>query len=829
MIRAIDEANIKAFCVEARPHKDFCRANWWRDMDIILDEAQRRDMKVWILDDKHFPTGYANGGALSAPLQQRRRSLCRQSVEVRGGRIIELELEKYIHPKPKFSAISLGLQLYTGGGKLPQKLGTDELFSVTACSASQCIDLMPHISGGRLCWKAPAGDWSIQICSLSHNAGTHRDYINMMDRDACRIQIDQVYEPHFAHYGDQFGTVIAGFFSDEPELGNGDYLNHGNVLGTEQDLPWSDELADRLAQRLGEGWQSQLALLWYNGHDAAETARVRYAYMDTVTRLVEEDFSRQIGEWCQSHGVEYIGHVIEDNNQHARTSTSLGHYFRGLKYQTMAGIDDIGGQVHPGGEDAHIRSIMGFTSDGEFYHYALGKLGASLGALNPRMQGRAMCEIFGNYGWSEGVRLEKYLLDHFLVRGINYFVPHAFTCSSYPERDCPPHFYAQGHNPQYRHFGALMQYANRMSSLLSGGRVVAPVAILYHGEAEWTGRCMLMQKPARALQDRQIDFLFVPSDVFAEREFYRTKLGAQLVVNGQGFHAVVVPYAQFLTPETADALLELREHGCRVILLENVPDGLTDGSPIPAALKACEIMPLEALAAQLVDLQTLRLDPASDRIRVLHYRGDQELLLLVNEGGTIYEGTTRLPLKGPLCVYDPWNNRLEQLDSFADGSIRLRLEPSHALVIVPRDDRMAETPLRLRGQVTELVNFTRCVCRGIDYPHFGPAESVKDIEPYSRRHPGFSGILRYETEILAGEHFTGLEIADAGEAVEVFVNGHSAGIQIVPGFRYDLTPLCQTGKNRLRIEVATTLERERGGRKNAAPTGLLGPVRLYRE
>lgn len=30
-------------------------------MDIILAEAEKRGMRVWILDDKHFPTGYANG------------------------------------------------------------------------------------------------------------------------------------------------------------------------------------------------------------------------------------------------------------------------------------------------------------------------------------------------------------------------------------------------------------------------------------------------------------------------------------------------------------------------------------------------------------------------------------------------------------------------------------------------------------------------------------------------------------------------------------------------------------------------------------------------
>ena len=38
-----------------------------------------------------------------------------------------------------------------------------------------------------------------------------------------------------------------------------------------------------------------------------------------------------------------------------------------------------------------------------------------------------MCEIFGAYGWMEGTKLMKWLVDHMLVRGINWLVPHAFS------------------------------------------------------------------------------------------------------------------------------------------------------------------------------------------------------------------------------------------------------------------------------------------------------------------------------------------------------------------------------------------------------------------
>ena len=60
-IRRIRDSGCRALCVESRPHPDFCGPDWWADMDIILAECEKLGMKVWILDDKRFPTGYANG------------------------------------------------------------------------------------------------------------------------------------------------------------------------------------------------------------------------------------------------------------------------------------------------------------------------------------------------------------------------------------------------------------------------------------------------------------------------------------------------------------------------------------------------------------------------------------------------------------------------------------------------------------------------------------------------------------------------------------------------------------------------------------------------
>lgn len=112
------------------------------------------------------------------------------------------------------------------------------------------------------------------------------------------------------------------------------------------------------------------------------------------------------------------------------------------------------------------------------------------------------------------------------------------------------------------------------------------------------------------------------------------------------------------------------------------------------------------------------------------------------------------------------------------------------------------------GRELPLEGWRRSTCAGIDYPAFGGAKPVSLPDNLAEEQPAFSGLVRYGSAFeLPGPGRVTLELTDAYEGVEVFVNGKSAGIQIVPPFRYDLTPLTNEGRNTLTIEVATTLER----------------------
>ena len=84
----------------------------------------------------------------------------------------------------------------------------------------------------------------------------------MCDRRAVRLFIDTVYEAHYARYKQYFGNVLEGFFSDEPELGNGHLYDKGKKISELDDYPFSDEVEMELRNLWQEQYLANTALLF---------------------------------------------------------------------------------------------------------------------------------------------------------------------------------------------------------------------------------------------------------------------------------------------------------------------------------------------------------------------------------------------------------------------------------------------------------------------------------------------------------------------------------------------------------------------------------------
>ena len=807
-IDKVCESNIRAICVEARPHPDFAGDHWWSDMDFILSEARARGLEVWLLDDDHFPTGHAVGVFEGGKHPLSNQFLACFCMDVVG--------------PVKNGTVAMANVPFTDGEVVAAVACPRVEEGTTAVDVTKGVDVTGLIKNGWLRWNVPEGLWRVFLFYTTHRGNGKIDYFNILDSASVRMLIDQVYEPHYARYKDDFGKTFRGFFSDEPEFGNLPGYNFQARLGRQMKyIPWSGELEQRLRTRWGESFALYLPVLWYDAAEQEETGKIRYAYMDETTKQLKTAFADQLHDWCAERGVMHIGHIIEDDNSHGRLGCSTGHYFRSISGMGMAGIDVVLLQIMPGMDQTYHQWIAS-DRDGEFFHYGLARMGSSLAHVDPGKNGDSMCEIFGAYGWQEGISLMKWLADHMMVRGVNHFVPHAFSPKEYPDPDCPPHFYARGKNPQFPYFAGLMDYMNRICHLITGGRAVSQVAVLYHADAEWAGEAMLFQKPVRVLTEHQIDCDVVPADLFTTENPYGMSFdGRQIHVAKQSYEMLVIPGSKYLPEPVARFCQKALASGFPVIFAGRRPDYLCedvhDEQALVDELKQCPVIPLHALGKAVKDkiVPTVETEDDQPKLRTYCHLTDSGLVVLCFNESTTQTLETKILIRGSASFaarYDAYENRLYRLPcEQKEGAVcvPLHLEVGEACVLVMTKSE-ADAPLyQAPAQVGEPVRgpwevtfseVGETVYRPLSRVEEGA--SFPDLTDWAVERQ-FCGTLRYETKIDSAKPCTeSLRLPAAVDAAEVFVNGKSVGKRIGAPYCYPL-PL-REGENTVEIVLSTT-------------------------
>jgi hypothetical protein len=256
---------------------------------------------------------------------------------------------------------------------------------------------------------------------------------------------------------------------------------------------------------------------------------------------------------------------------------------------------------------------------------------------------------------------------------------------------------------------------------------------------------------------------------------------------------------------------------------------------MPEVIMCCDVVQLNKLMDYVLkhELQEITMSPPNDRVRVMHYTTENDLYYLFNEGETVYKGKVMVPTCGKAYVYDAWNNivyKMNYKQTEFGTELAVSLEPGKSLIVVFNeiDESLLNESVKISGSKIELNKFKQSICKSIEYPNFKEERDINTLVSYSLTDKKFSGFIRYETFVdLEKCHSIILKITDAYEGVEVFVNGKSAGIQVVPSFIFDITSLCVIGQNNIMIEVATTLERENKKAKDDSYTGITGNVNLY--
>ena len=760
-LERIYDSGIRSVCLESRTHEDFGYAEWWSDVRMIMEFCRERGMHVWILDDKHFPSGNANDAFYKE-----------ENAHLRPWGITE----RHIDVAGPLKDCNVMVDCW-------KETPEDEIVAVLAAKHvpnceiyTEVLDLTAQQEKGLLWLDLPEGMWRILVL-LKTRSGLDDyslHYCDMLREESVKVFVDAVYEPHYKELKEYFGNTFLGFFSDEPNFRNNIKRAFTTDTGRAFDhFPWNDKLLPMLKARLGDNARALLAGMWFDL--GADSDRIRYAYLDIISREYSHNFCSQLGNWCREHGVQYIGHVIEDNNAHAKTTHGTAHYFRSLWNQDMAGIDVVLHQLIPGLiECAHTGCVCYEHMENEFFNYSLGKLGSSLAHIDPKKQGRAMCEIFGAFGWSEGTKYMKYLADHMLVRGINYYVPHAFSPKP-NDGDCPPNFYQSGENALFKYFRNVMDYMQRVCHLQTGGIHVPAAAILYDAEAHWVNRNRLpLEKCAKALYDNLLDYDILPADVLGEID----ETGC---LNGETYPCLIVPYYEGMPETVVEAVAN-----CPLKKILVTKSGMVVREQ--TLLNVCEVVSTENLANFV--RTNIGFDVDSDYegifLRYYHYIRDGIHSYLFTTEDVHNTICTDVKLSafsgGEYIIYDPMENKAYAGYS-EDGVIHLELPPYNSVMIfcgnICTQELSAVEQKEYRDQL--LTPAVRISLRPeIEKEFTFYKESAQWINITGKGElPKFSGNIRYEWQqeiVESGQYL--MDLGRAEETAEVLVNGESVGVRI---------------------------------------------------
>ena len=831
-ILAIKNSGIRQFCAESRPYEDFGKEAWWEDFGFILKTAKELDMQVWLLDDRKFPTGYANG-YLEAPEKAHLRK-----------KLIRERVSDVVGPVPK-------AKLYPGG--FVEK-DIEEIVQVVAyrhCDAeegldfSTAVDLTERLDNGLIYWDIPEGVWRICVTirtDVSFAVGRRERfyyYIDMLERDSCHAMIEAVYEPHYQHFKEYFGNTFVGFFSDEPGFLN-NYGSYANGLGqVYESYPWRADLPERIAESAGlpvEKVRLAMPAMWEDLGPI--TAAVRAHYMEVITKLFRENFSLQLGDWCREHGVQYIGHIIEDQDCHMHMAHGPGHFFLGTDGQDMAGIDIVLFQDVPGLADCVHRGKLydNGAADAAFFHYTMPKLASSHSHIQPLKQGRAMCEIFGAFGWAEGLPYMKALADTMLISGINHFVPHAFTPKD-EDPDCPPHFYNGGRNQQYPLFKDLMTYMERCAHILCGGQHRADVAVFYNAEGHWAdGKNQSFRYICRELSQNLIDFDIIPNDILQDCPVKDGKLQ----VNGETYGALIVSESEILPENVLTNLRRLAEAGLPVLFTESLPQRSAEGRGEFDFAASFEAISTAQLAKTLRDRGLAHINAAGKGLKYLRFyhvnREKQDIYAFLNEDihGSV-DAVLELPNSGACLIYDPWENRCYRGEA-KDGKLSVKLEKGNMLFVIFGGAIPEGTPtFRTEAERKPLdLRFDVFIKDEGEAEFRLLAENALPIDISAPDClPQFSGEILYKARFVAQPDYTVLDLGFVGETAEVKLNGKAVGTRINAPYKFSLLPGLQSGENHLEVLVRSNPAHRRYNDDltrftHIPPTGILGPIALCR-
>ncbi len=504
----------------------------WEVLRYGMRKAISLGLRVWLYDEKGYPSGTAGGIVPRAMPETTALGLACYTIDVEGPTSL-------VYPMP----VSCRSFVSAAAFRDPEH-----------ATVADGLPLDRYVDAwSTLRWDVPDGVWRVlYFAERVMYEGTHaqgnvsafQHYVNLLEPEAVRAFLQVTHEAYRRELPDDIWEHIEAIFTDEPSLMTfyvpplpERYQGKIPVIDTPifQDrpmaVPWAKGFADHFRSVKGYDLTPVLSALFYSQNDAA--CYVRQDYYDVITERYTAAFYGQVQDWCQKHGIASSGHVLLEESiiDHVAFHGSL---FAPIRRMDLPGIDMLNSnpvEMLEGG------SFMGAS-------FMAVKQVASVAHLTGCEQVHSESSDWEqrNVGQYASLAERRGQANLQYVLGVNQITSY-FGWTEFSDEDQR----------------AYHDYVGRLGALLTGGRHVCDVAVLYPVRTLWA-HSLPPEKPITTWTERPLRSTWESAIVTGYPALVKTLLSNQIDLD-------IVDEEALTSAEVVDGALRVGDEAYRVVVL----------------------------------------------------------------------------------------------------------------------------------------------------------------------------------------------------------------------------------------------------------------------
>lgn len=418
MLQELKDQGFGGAFVHPRPGlvTDYLSDEWFDLYKYSLEVGKKLGLDIWIYDENSYPSGFA-GGHVPAQMP-----------------------ESYNE----------------GQGLNPEKTETlpenvKEYFLCLKKEGDTFIDITSSLD----LYKNVKGEYYLYNKTYHRRSDWHGgySYVDLLYPGVTQKFMEVTMSGYEKHFGEKLGAEIKGIFTDEPELSS-----PGGVR-------WTPDLFDVFQKRWGYDLKILMPLF---SETEGNWKQVRHNYMETLTQMFIDRWSKPWFEYCERNNMYWTGHYWEHgwpNMSHGGDNMAM------YAWHQMPAIDMLFNQFndsHPQAQFGNVRAVKELRSVANQMGYV-----------------RTLSETYGGGGWDVTFEDLKRLGDWEYVLGVNFMNQHLshMTITGARKYDYPPVFTSL--SPWWSNYKSQNDYFARLSMLLSQGEQINDILIIEPTTTAW--------------------------------------------------------------------------------------------------------------------------------------------------------------------------------------------------------------------------------------------------------------------------------------------------------------------------------------------------------